>query len=761
MTYDKKPSSALEKELFDAVDSKTPDYIKNNKLIDLNNKNEFVFTLKKEHLAPYDENQNPEGLNLEEWLASYAKEAEVSTAGIRGPQNILYPHDTRFPINLIGIMLATEAKALVANEQYQDAELIKLAGSEVRYNSDKFLELIARIQAAHGIKTLVPEHRATIPIWMASFLAFKLDLLGGEYITSSHGISVKNATKDLNSQGSQYLPEESMLFVNKIREIFEKVKKDGKYEIKIAANSSPLIDESIMQKLNDGVVLYEKYLKDGVAKDANLELIKNLKEKIIIENVGGSAYRTLSRILKVLGIEDKFAWLNTEEDPFFHSIGKYDRDPKGNKTFYDYSVDATVISKDKDGNSYFPVIKSMNYTEKLKNCPLSTVVLITDPDHDRLTVTQIESAERISALEELGVDYVRLDEDRILTVFTANQSFLMIMDFWANRLKKEGVFNKHPRFIIKTTASARSWDEWAKKNGIKVVNVPVGFKEIANIMKKVEKQIIEHPENDVVITDIFNNDVNLGKNPKLVFGGEESGGMIIGSESIIESLGGRKAIAMREKSATEAIIVASALTSYLENEGISLSEHLARVFDENEIISRFDIREDISYYNESEPDIEKLKADKKAGEAKRTKNDLFYLALAVAKAENKISLEQIKEILSSTFAGLDFSNLRDVKFVGDGTYLEFDDKFIEIRPSGTDAKTKAYGAGSNKENIKNFAKIMGNYSGDLNEIYEKYVEKSFYESAKEDSLGAYAKFTDKDANNTPFKVPDYKTTLNF
>ena len=29
-------------------------------------------------------------------------------------------------------------------------------------------------------------------------------------ITSSHGISVKNATKDLNSQGSQYLPEESL-----------------------------------------------------------------------------------------------------------------------------------------------------------------------------------------------------------------------------------------------------------------------------------------------------------------------------------------------------------------------------------------------------------------------------------------------------------------------------------------------------------------------------------------------------------------------
>ena len=759
MTYDKKPSCELEKELFEAVDSKTPDYIKNDKLIDLNNKNEFVFTLKKEHLEPYNAETNPEGLNLAEWLESYAKEAEVSTAGIRGPQNILYPHDTRFPINMIGIMLATEAKALAAQEIYPDSKLMKLAGSEVRYNSDKFLELIARIQAAHGIKTLVPENRATIPIWMASFLAFKLDLLGGEYITSSHGISVKNATKDLNSQGSQYLPEESMQFVNKIRWIFDEVRKNGKYEIKIAANNNPLIDESVMKKLNDGVTLYEQYLKDGVAKDANLKLINELKEKIVIENVGGSAYRTLSRILKVLGIDRHFDWLNIEEDPFFHSIGKYDHDPKGNRTFYDYSVDATVISKDKDGNPYFPVIKSMNYAEKLKNYPLSTVVLITDPDHDRLTVTQIESSDRIEALEKLGVDYVKLGENRVLTVFTANQSFLMIMDFWANQLKKEGLFDKHPRFIIKTTASARSWDEWAKKNGIKVVNVPVGFKEIANIMKKVEKQITDDPQKEVIITDIFNNDINLGTNPKLVFGGEESGGMIIGSESIIESLSGRKAIAMREKSATEAIIVASALTSYLEKAGISMSEHLEKVFENNEIISKYDIREDISYYNESEPDIEKLKADKKAGEAKRTKNDLFYLALAVAKAENKLSIEQIKEILASTFTELDFSNLMDVKFVGDGTYLEFEDKFIEIRPSGTDAKTKAYGAGADKGNIKDFARIMGNYSGDLNETYKKYVDNAFYESAKEDSLKAYAKFTDKDANNAPFVVPDYSKLI--
>ena len=399
MTELRKSENELENELFKSVYDKTPDYIKNLNLMDFTNDGEFTFTLKKEHLKPYDEKNNPEGLNLEEWFANYEKEAKVSTAGIRGPQNILYPQDTRFPINLVGIVLATLAKALVAKEKYPDKEIVKIAGREVRYNSDLFLDAIARIQAANGIKTLVPEGRKTIPIWLASFLAFKLDLLGGEYITSSHGISVKNATKDLNSQGSQYLPEESMEFVNKIREIFEETEKNGAYAIKISAKNNPLIDEKVMSSIDDGVDLYVEYLKSGVSQKFNLDLIKSLEANIVIENVGGSAYRTLSRVLKKLGVDDKFVWFNTEEDAFFHSIGKYDHTPKGEKAFYDYSVDATVVAKRPNGDKFFPVIETLNYSEKLKDFPLGTVVLITDPDHDRLTITQTESSLRIPKLK--------------------------------------------------------------------------------------------------------------------------------------------------------------------------------------------------------------------------------------------------------------------------------------------------------------------------------------------------------------------------
>lgn len=728
----------LEEMLKKGVEANTPDDIKKDRVFDYLNKNEFQFKLTRELVQK---------LNLKSWFENYKKEALVSTAGIRGPQNILYPHDTRFPINTVGITLATLAKALVLKEKYPNLELVKLAGSEVRYNSKIYLDLIARIQAKQGIKTLTPKNRETIPIWLASFLAFKLDLVGAEYITSSHGISVKNATKDLNNQGSQFLPDESMEFVNKMEEILNIVEKEGEYTISFAASDDSLIDESAMVRLNNGIDLYVEYLKTTVATKNTLDKIKNFDKKIIIDAVGGASYRTLSKILDKLEISKTFDWLNIEEDPFFHGIGK---DIK-NGAFYDWSLDITVTSKNEKGETYFPVINSLHYETKLKDYPIGTVSLITDPDHDRLSVVQIEDIKNVDEVKKIGVDYTILDENRILCIFSANQAFLMIVDYIKDELKQTGKFNDYERFMVKTTASSKSWDEWAKFNNIKVINTPVGFKEIANVVKKVEFQI-ENKVQDIVVEDIFNNKIHLGSSPRMIFGGEESGGMIIGSNDEIKSLNNRMALSMREKSATEAIIAASGLISTLD---IPLYKHLENVYKNNNIIAKFDVRDDIAYYNESEPDINKLKIAKTEGEKLRTKNDIFYLALAIGLYENKITLDNIKEILSSTFETLDFSNLLGVYFVGDGTYFNFDDKFIEIRPSGTDAKTKAYAGGKNKEVLAQYSKLMGNYSGDLNETYLKYLTKEYVQQSKEISYSIYSKYANKDIDKREFKIPNY------
>ena len=299
------------------------------------------------------------------------------------------------------------------------------------------------------------------------------------------------------------------------------------------------------------------------------------------------------------------------------------------------------------------------------------------------------------------------------------------------------------------------WDEWAKNNGVKVVNVPVGFKEIANIMKKVELKLKNNPDKEVIIDDVFSNPINLGVNPRLLFGGEESGGMIMGTEDLIKSQHGRCAVAMREKSATEAIIVASALVSKLYKKRQFLSEYLVEIFNESNIIGRFDTRVDIAYYNESEPDINKLKESKIEGEKKRTKNDLFYLSMAIAVRENVMTLEEVREVLNDSFKSLIFDNLKSIKFVGDGTYLEFDDKYIEIRPSGTDAKTKAYGGGLDKGIIEMYANALGNYSGDRTELHKTYITDKFYNEAKDKAMKYYLEFVDKDANNEKFEIPKY------
>ena len=709
-----------EQQLFAVVEQNTPDAIK-APLFPQDEPAAFTFHLDKDLI---------ERLNLWEWFRNYAKEAQVSTAGIRGPQNILYPWDTRFPINQIGIILATLGKSLVANETADGRLVEKLAGCEVRYNSRKYVEYIARVQAAQGIRTYIPKGFGTLPIWMASFLIFMLDLDGGEHVTSSHSVSTKNATKDLNNQGSQYLPEESMRFVNKIEEILKTAEREG-YPIPFSAVTDEHIDFERLDELHDGVQLYVGYLKGGVATDANLNLIRAAKPAIVIDCVGGCMYRPMRAIFERLGIANSVRWLHTEADPLYHNIGKLDRNPKtGAAEFYDLGCDFSILD----------VVTSAGYATKLKAQPVGTIIEATDPDGDRLIVCEIEDASRAETLEQLGIDFLDLGAHRLLTIYTPNQTFLMLMDFYAKQLRAAGLWENHPRFMIKTTPSALAWDQWGAANGVKVINVPVGFKEIAAIMKKIEQQLADAPDAPVVIQDVYGETISLGVQPRLIFAGEESGGMITGPETLIQSQGGRTAIAMREKSAGESMVLVTALAAHCKQAGIPLSDYLTAVFSESQISATCDVREDITYYNESEPNPEKLRAAKLEGEAKRDKNDLFFLGIAIALRDGEIDIAQARAILSDALPTLDFTALEDVRFVGDGSYLKFRDKFVEVRKSGTDAKTKAYASGGDKVECRKFAKAFGEASGDLTELYIEQIGQNYLSSVENRARQIYDAF---------------------
>ena len=671
-----------------------------------------------------------ERLKLWEWFDNYKKAAQVSTAGIRGAQNILYPWDTRFPINQIGVVLTTLGKSLVARENAQGRLIRKIAACEVRYNSTTYVELIARIQAAQGIQTLVPRNFRPIPIWMVSFLIFVLDLDGGEHITSSHSVSTKNATKDLDSQGSQYLPEESTLYVDKVEEILTRAESE-EFRIDFSPLSDENIDFEFLDEIHDGTDLYTDYLKNGVANDANLNLIREVKPPIVVDCVGGCMYRTMQKIFERLEIEESIKWLHVEADPLFYNIGKLDYNPgSGEKEYFDLSCDFSILD----------VAKTANHGTKLRNEPIGTIIQVTDPDGDRLIICEITSANHKTKLQALGIEHLNLGNTRLLSIYTPNQSFLMTMDFHAKQLKAAGLWEKHPRFIIKTTPSAMAWDEWANANQVSVVNVPVGFKEIGAMLNKIEKQMLDNPHAHVRVKDIYGGWINLGVQPRLLFAGEESGGMITGPEEFMKSHGNRTAIAMREKSAGESMILLTALAARCKRERFQLSDYLNALFVENSIVAKFDIRKDRLYYNESDANPSTLKAEKLEGETHRDKCYLFFLGLAIAMCEDKITLEQTQVILSNAFPSLDFTNLVDVRFVGDGAYFKFTDKFVEIRKSGTDAKMKAYASGNNKANCRRFAKSFVAYSGNLTNSYKRDVSVTYLESVEERADRIYQRY---------------------
>ena len=59
------------------------------------------------------------------------------------------------------------------------------------------------------------------------------------------------------------------------------------------------------------------------------------------------------------------------------------------------------------------------------------------------------------------------------------------------------------------------------------------------------------------------------------------------------------------------------------------------------------------------------------------------------------------------------------------------------------------------EEISNYARILGNYSGERTELHRQFISDEFYDNSKETALEDYLKFVDKDANNEEFVIPEY------
>ena len=690
-------------------------------------------------------------INLRQQIEVFAEEAKVSTAGVRENQNVLCPWDHRYRINEYMFCLLAEAQTRLVKELQAEQmkeiprastdevraalgssakvveeifgrsldEVIELVrsvpvravGGEVRSNTPRFTDLMSRVYAAHGLPVLLtedPHCKDTSNIYLWSFLVYYLGLSGGDYFTSSHGAPQKQSDKILAPDGAQFLPPLYAKIVEHLFSILEEAESSG-YTIKLAArNDKNLIRTLSYERL---AKIYGDYLRTGPASEAALAKVNKAADqgmRLNLDFFGGSGYKSLDAIFRELGIEKVFdgGYIRTEEDSFFHNIGfrvAKKKDGSGLEVVHD-SVDASVPA----------VVASAGYEELLADTPVGRMVFNVDPDADRFVVGQVLPKSEEQALIDLGVSYITLNAERIFAILSPNQFFLLLAENDRLIAQEDGSWSKTNPFDVHTYVSALAWDEWAEHHGIPVVRVPVGFKEIAHIVRQVEEQMGKSNGQDVIVTAEAGQKVNLGKKPKLHHAGEESGGKIGGPNQPIPNVLGQSIVAVREKSSGEACVSAVSLAARLYLDGgadnpekMFLNRMLARVFKESNVKNPMEYRGDIVHYNEAIFDPKELAAAKKEGIAERVEFNAWFEKIAKSLESGEQSLDQVKATLTQAIPGLKglWSALESISVWSDGLQFWFADndngiRDICIRPSGTDAKTKIYFDGTDKQALK-------------------------------------------------------------
>ena len=428
---------------------------------------------------------------------------------------------------------------------------------------------------------------------------------------------------------------------------------------------------------------------------------------------------------------------------------------------YDQKAPEADLSQDV---SVLEVVINSGMPAFMQNKPIGYINETTDPDGDRFVVMQVEknNAETKARLKRLNVAYLTLSDDKVLVVYVPNQNFLQIQYSLLNTLRAREEFKQDREnfdeyndvtfFGITTTVSTSTWRDFWKENKVPTVCVPVGFKEIARMQRIVEYQIMMNEarikaglkKRRVVVHDVFGNPVDLGYNPRLLFAGEESGGMVVGATELLKSNDGvRQFLSWREKNAVEASLLMLGMTSNMffdaakkagldpekvsqdalySNETflkeMSLSRMLEHIFTEINAQNTAELRTDLVLLDpmvaKSMKLAEERAAYEQAAEDRRNSNDAFFVGMAFAKEDGLITVGQIKEFLKDAISNdpeivqtmIDATKnrnaLQDVKnfiddqvvecyFQGDGVYFPLKSGgYFAVRPSGTDPKNKGY-----------------------------------------------------------------------
>jgi phosphomannomutase len=276
----------------------------------------------------------------------------------------------------------------------------------------------------------------------------------------------------------------------------------------------------------------------------------------------------------------------------------------------------------------------------------------------------------------------------------------MLTAYRIDVLKAAGLLNVYDWFVAPSISASRSIAEIASKENIPTALVRVGFKYMGTFSEWLENR---SNSNEPFINAIGDK-IYIGEKPRALIMCEESGGAIFGGTDLIRSENGSKSlIALREKDGMQFGLVTLALAAHLYNNKQSFSDYYCGLVEKHRIRHRFFNRRDITLYKEDLTDPEELKKAKSDGEKKRDVTMDFFKRLAEEASAGR-PLAEIRGMINAklTVGCKPVPEIKRICNIGEGkqlegTLLEFDDFWLLIRASGTDALLRYYIEGKEKD----------------------------------------------------------------
>lgn len=355
--------------------------------------------------------------NSYELVESFYKDLEFGTGGMRGIMGVGTNRLNKYTLGS-----ATQGLANYLIKKFPNKELKVVVAHDVRHNSRKFMNIVADVLSANGIKVLVFDGFRPTP--ELSFAVRYLECDSGIVLTASHNPPEYNGYKVYWNDGAQIVPPHDTGIIKEVENVsIEKINFNGNSELIQTLDN--IVDDVFIQQC---------------VKFGSREINKSYSDlKIVFTSIHGTSITSIPEALENAGFENVY-----------------------------------IVEEQANPSGDFPTVKSPNPEEPealamaidLAKTTQADIVIGTDPDADRLGIA------------------VRDDKGELI-LLNGNQTNTVLTDFLLKELEDNNEINEK-LFIGSTIVTSDIFIDLAKKYGVQCKLGLTGFKWIGKMIREAE-----------------------------------------------------------------------------------------------------------------------------------------------------------------------------------------------------------------------------------------------------------------------------------